>query len=165
MTAEKEQPNNDKNQAMENGTEEDNEQATVNRQLEDSRASIQKLEQELAARDSEISALRHSLNELKTESGVLNEDLVCAVAAYREMIQKANPGVMAEFITGDTLDEINESLKNARLLVDKVRQGIESEAAQTRIPAGAPSRSEQDISALSPREKIQLALGDTSSRT
>lgn len=164
MTAEKEQSNNDNNQTPVNGTEEETEQVTTRQQPEESKASIEKLEQELSARDSEISGLRRTLNELKTESGVLNEDLVRTVAAYREMIQKDNPGVLTEFITGNTVDEINESLKSARLLVDKVRQEIECENAQTRIPAGAPSRSEQDMSGLSPREKIQLALGDTSSR-
>jgi predicted RNase H-like HicB family nuclease len=97
------------------------------------------------------------------ESDGLSENLTRAVDAYRELTLKANPGVPAEFITGKTVDEVNESLKNARELVHKVRQEIEAETAQTRIPAGAPSRSVQNISSLSPREKIQHALGRLSS--
>ena len=165
MTAENEQPKKDENPIPANVTEDEPEQTIDNQQPEESSTSINKLEEELAAKDSEISGLRRTLSELKTESDVLNEDLGRAVAAYRGVILQNNPGVLAELITGNTVDEINESLKNARSLVDKVRQEIESEAAQTRIPAGAPSRAEQDTSGLSPREKIQLALGDTSSKS
>jgi hypothetical protein len=86
-----------------------------------------------------------------------------AVAAYKELVVQANPGVLAELITGDTIDEVNESLENARILMDRVRQEIEAEAAKTRVPAGAPQRAPLDLSALSPREKIKYAIGGSSS--
>jgi len=78
-------------------------------------------------------------------------------------VVQANPGVLAELITGDTVEEVNESLKNAQVLVDRVRQEMEAEASKTRIPAGAPQRAPLDLSALSPREKIQYAIGGSSS--
>lgn len=164
MTAEKEQPKSDEKKVAADETEKEPEQETIAQETESGSATITRLEQTLAARDNEINGLKRSLDDIKSESDGLSENLKRAVDAYRELTLKANPGVLAEFITGKTVDEINESLKNARELVHKVRQEIEAETAQTRIPAGAPSRSVQDISSMSPREKIQRALGGTSSR-
>lgn len=163
MTAEKEQAKADDKETAADETEKESEQETLTRELEASKATIGKLEQVLATRDREIDGLKKSLTELKTESDGLSENLARTIAAYREITLQANPGVLAEFITGSSVDEINDSLKNAQVLVDKVRQEIETETTQTRIPAGAPSRSVQDITSLSPREKIQRALGGTSS--
>jgi len=163
MTAEKEQSKVDEKEVAADGTGIEQEKDIVARELESSKAAINRLEQALAVRDSEITGLKRSLNDLKIESDGLSENLARTVAAYREITLQANPGVLAEFIAGNSIDEINESLKNARVLIDKVRQEIEVETTQTRIPAGAPSRSVQDISSLSPREKIQRALGGPSS--
>jgi len=40
---------------------------------------------------------------------------------------------------------------------------MEEEVSKARIPAGAPQRVPPDLSALSPREKIQYAIGGSSS--
>jgi uncharacterized protein (DUF3084 family) len=121
-------------------------------------AMILKLEQELTAKESEITALKEELDELKQAIDEANKAVVQAVAAYKEMAVQANPGLPLELISGDTIAAINESVKNARSVVDKVRQEMEAEAARTRIPAGAPRRSVPDLSGLSPREKIQQGL-------
>lgn len=71
--------------------------------------------------------------------------------------------MLAELITGETVDEINESLKKARALIERVKQEMEAETAKTMVPAGAPQRMPMDLSALSPREKIQYAIGSFSS--
>jgi ABC-type iron transport system FetAB permease component len=71
----------------------------------------------------------------------------------------ANPGVLAEMITGESIEAINKSLENAKALIERVRQEIEAEASRTRIPSGAPQRTPLDLSVLSPREKIQYAIG------
>ena len=84
------------------------------------------------------------------------------MATYKEIVVQANPGVLAEMITGDTIEEVNESLKNARAIMERVRQEMEAEAARTRIPAGAPQRAPLDLSALSAREKIQYAIRGSS---
>ena len=48
---------------------------------------------------------------------------------------------------------------SAKILVNKIRQGLEGEISAARIPGGAPVRSEPDISGLSPIEKIKYAMG------
>ena len=48
-----------------------------------------------------------------------------------------------------------------KALVTKVKQGLEIEISLARVPAGAPERTLPDLSALSPREKIQYAIGIT----
>jgi len=119
--------------------------------LKDSR--ISELEQAVADRDNQIAALTQSLAELE---GGLSQ----AVEAYRALVVKANPAVPEELISGDTIEEIDDSLASARVLVDRVRQELEVEIAAAKIPAGAPLRTPLDFSALSPKEKIQYAIGE-----
>ena len=59
----------------------------------------------------------------------------------------------------NTIESLNESLEKARNLIGRVRQGLETEIALTRVPAGAPERRPPDLSALTPREKIKHAIG------
>jgi len=139
------------------------EKEAIARELKSREAAIIRLEQTLAGKDSEINALKQSLEEAEQKLSELGRALAQAVAAYKELIIQANPGVLAELITGDTVEEVNGSLKNARALVDRVRQEMEAEASRARIPAGAPQRVPPDLSALSPREKIQYAIGGSSS--
>jgi uncharacterized coiled-coil protein SlyX len=119
--------------------------------LKDSR--ISELEQALADRDSQMAALEQSLSEL--ESGLSQ-----AVASYKALVVKANPAVPEELISGDTIEEIDDSLANAQTLIDRVRQELEAEIAAAKIPAGSPARTSLDFSALSPKEKIQYAIGE-----
>jgi uncharacterized coiled-coil protein SlyX len=114
---------------------------------------ITELEQAVADRDSQIAALNQSLAELESR-------LSQAVEAYRALVVKANPAVPEELISGDSIEEIDKSLANARVLVDRVRQELEVEIAAAKIPAGAPLRTPLDFSALSPKEKIQYAIGE-----
>jgi uncharacterized protein (DUF3084 family) len=132
------------------------------RELKSRDATITRLEQALASKDCEIAAVKQSLEEAKRALDKLGKALPQAVAAYKEMVVQANPGVLAELITGETIEGVNESLKNARALMERVRQEMEAEAAKTRIPAGAPQRAPIDLSALSAREKIQYAIGGSS---
>ncbi len=121
-------------------------------------AAIVQLEQELAAKESEIAALKEQLDGLKQSLDEMSKAISGAAAAYREMIVQANPGIPPELITGDTIEEIRESVKTARAIMDRVRQEMEAEAARTRVPAGAPQRAPLDLSGLSAREKIQQGL-------
>ncbi len=113
---------------------------------------ISELEQVIAERDSEITTLKQSVAEL---NGALSQ----AIESYRTLAVRSNPGVPEELIAGDTIEAIDESLANAHSLIDKVRQGMEAEIAQAKVPAGAPQRTPLDLSALSSREKIQYAVG------
>ena len=82
-----------------------------------------------------------------------------AVASYKAMVTRSNTDVPEELISGDSIESINESLTNAKNLINKVRQGLEAEITSSKVPAGAPQRTPPDLSALSPREKIQYAIG------
>ena len=129
------------------------------RELKSRDATIARLEQAVADKDSEVVALKQAVADAEEKLTDLSNALSQAVASYRAMVVESNPGALAELITGDTIDEVNESLKNARVLVDRVRQEMEAEASKTKVPAGAPQRAPLDLSALSPREKIQYAIG------
>ena len=109
---------------------------------------ITEFEQAVAGKDSDIANLKQSLAD--------------SVASYKAAIVQSNPEVLAELISGDTIETVNESLEKAKALVSKVRQGLEAEVASAKIPAGAPQRTPPDLSALSPREKIQYAIGGRS---
>ena len=139
------------------------ENEVLTRELKSRDAEIARLKQGLADKDNETVALKQALDDAERKLTDLGKALAQAVAAYKDMVVQANPGVLAELITGDTVEEVNESLKNAQALVDRVRQEMEAEASKTRIPAGAPQRTKLDLSALSPREKIQYAIGGSSS--
>ena len=139
------------------------ENEALTRELKSRDATIIRLEQALADKDSEIVALKQALDEAERKLADLGNTLAQAVASYKALVVQANPGVLAELITGDTVEEVNESLKNAQALVERVRQEMEAEASKTKVPAGAPQRAPLDMSALSPREKIQYAIGGSSS--
>ena len=163
MVTEKEQEKAGETAASEDeadGLRHENEALTLEVKARD--AAIVKLEQTVASKDSEIAALKEALDGAERKLAETSEALARAVSAYKELIVQANPGVLAELITGDTVAEVDESLKNAQALVERVRQEMEDEASKARIPAGAPQRARLDLSALSPREKIQYAIGGSS---
>jgi len=135
------------------------ENEALNRELKDRDAAILRLEQERADRDSEIAALKQAMEDAEGRINEISENLSKAVASYKEQVIQGNPGVPADMITGETVEEIDESLKKAMALIEKVRQEMEAEASKMRIPGGAPQRTPMDLSGLSAREKIQYAIG------
>jgi len=120
---------------------------------------ISELEQSLAEKADEVASLKQSAADLEQRLAELDNALTQAVSSYRALVIRLNPGVPEELITGDTIEEIDTSLANAQTLIDRVRQGLEAEIAAAKVPAGAPQRAPIDLSALSPREKIQYAIG------
>ena len=139
------------------------ENENLGREVKLREAAISRLEQISATQNAEIEVLKKSLDEVNQKQEDLGKSLARAIAAYRELLAQANPGLLAELITGDTIEAVEESLKKARSLMERVRQEIEAEAARTKIPAGAPQRAALDLSALTAREKIQYAIGGFSS--
>jgi hypothetical protein len=105
---------------------------------------IAQLEECVAARDAELATLKDSL--------------AGAAARYREAVLAGAPGVPAELVGGDTLEEIDASLETAAAIVSNIKKQLEAEATAQHVPAGAPPRTPPDLSALSPVEKIALAL-------
>jgi DNA repair exonuclease SbcCD ATPase subunit len=128
-------------------------------ELARTKARLVELEQTMASKDNEIASLKRTRGELEEKLEVLNNSLAKAVTSYKAIVIQANPEVIVELISGDTIESINESLDRAKALVNKVRQGIESEISLAKVPAGAPERTLPDLSGLSPREKIQYAIG------
>jgi chromosome segregation ATPase len=121
---------------------------------------LAELEQALTAKDEQVAALTQSAAELEQKLAGLEESLAQAISSYRALIVKYNPSVSEEQVSGDSIEEIDASLASAQALINRVRQELEAEMAAARIPAGAPQRTPADLSALSPRDKIQYAIGE-----
>jgi len=118
-------------------------------------------EEEFSLANTRIAELEQALAELDTKLADTTNALSQAIASYKALAIKSKPGVIEELITGDNIEEIDASLEKAKTLIVRVRKGLEEEeeVAATRVPAGAPQRVPLDLSALSPREKIQYAIG------
>jgi len=129
-------------------------------ELADKGSHISELEQATAERDDQIAALKQSLAELEPRLTELENSLAQAISSYRALVIKSNPELPEELIAEDSIEEIDDSLARAQALIDRVRQRLETEIVGARIPAGAPLRSPVDLSALSPQEKIQYAIGE-----
>ncbi len=127
--------------------------------LSEAEARIIELEQLKAEGDSELATLKQAMAESDEALTNVRNSLAQVVSSYRVLVVQANPDILDELITGDSIEVINQSLEDARALTSRVKQGLEAEAAQTRVPAGAPQRTSPDLSALSPREKIQYSIG------
>ena len=135
------------------------EQTETTAQPADPQARITELENQLAERDKRITALEAGAATVQAELMTARTGLGQAVASYKTLVSQSNPEVLAELISGDSIDALDRSLQSAKELVGRVKKTIATEAAATRIPAGAPQRTAPDVSALSAREKIHYALG------
>ena len=120
---------------------------------------ISELEQAAASLESEIAILKQAVAESNDKLNLLNESLNQAVASYKALAIQSNPDVPEELVTGDSIEAITDSLASAKELISKIRKGMEAEISLVRVPVGAPERTAPDLSALSPREKIQYAIG------
>jgi len=145
--------------AQEGVTEIESLVAQKDEELTRTNARLTELEEVIVGKDGEIADLKRTREELEERLTTLNSSLAESVASYKAMVVQANPEVIGELISGDTIESINESLGEAKALVSKVRQGIETEISLAKVPVGAPERTSPDLSALSPREKIQYAIG------
>jgi hypothetical protein len=89
----------------------------------------------------------------------LDGSLKQAVESYRALVIKANPEVLPELISGDSIEALEGSLANAKELTGKIKAGLETQAAAIKVPAGAPARGAPDGAGLSAREKIRMGIG------
>ena len=116
-------------------------------------------DEELGLAGTRIIELEQALDESDKKLNDTNNTLSQAMASYKTLAIKSNPDVIEELISGDNIEEIDASLEKAKTLIVRVKKGLEEEAAAARIPAGSPQRTPPDLSVLSPREKIQYAIG------
>lgn len=123
------------------------------------KARLAELENLVAQKDTELAAASARLSEMEQAVAKSDRMLAQAVTSYRTAVVKANLGIPEELVTGGTVEEVDASVVTATALVNKVKQGLAAEMATTRVPAGAPERTPVNLEALSPREKIQYAIG------
>jgi chromosome segregation ATPase len=145
-------------QVIETAAEETESSESLKREIETGKAVIAELNQTLADRELEIEKLNNEKESTKKRLDETAQSLAAAVGAYRELIVKANPGVLADMISGDSIEMVNASVESARAVMEKARREVEAEAARVRVPAGAPPRAPQDFAALTAREKIQIGI-------
>ncbi len=112
----------------------------------------------LASANARITELEQAIAGLEERLKITNDSLSEAVASYQAMVTKTNPEVPEGMVSGDSIEAVNHSLEEAKSLVSHVKQGLEAEIQATLVPAGAPQRTSPDLSALSPREKIQYGV-------
>ena len=139
MTDEIEQVGPDENTLRDAGTETDS-----NPVNEDLKERVIRLEESVASKDNELAALKGALAN--------------AVDKYRTAVLATAPGVPDELLKGETVEDIDASLEQARRIVLQVKQQLDNDVSTRSIPAGAPPRTPPDMSALSPTEKIAHAL-------
>ena len=128
----------------------------IGNQLDQNTTGFEKV---IADKESEIAALKESESELQAKLSTVTKSLTEAVASYKARVIQMNPGITEELISGETIEAVEISLEKAIGLIGRVKKSIEKEISQTKVPAGAPGRRTADLSALSPREKIQYAIG------
>ena len=118
-----------------------------------------RLEQIVAEKEREIAALKKSEGELKEKLSAVSKSLTAAVVRYKDRLVQLNPEITEELISGDTIEAVDNSLEKAINLIGRVKKSVEKEISHIKVPAGAPGRRIPDLSTLSPREKIQYAIG------
>ncbi len=128
----------------------------------DREARAAHLESELSALREELAGAREEAQSREEELRGQNEALATqaqhATKRYRELVLQQSPELPAELVTGESVAEIDAALERARETVSKVRGHLESQAQATRVPVGAPVRSEPDLSGMSAEEKIRQGL-------
>ena len=129
------------------------------------REEIGVLEAAVAGKDEKLKAgetgeatLREEIGGLTAKLEAAAEGLTSAVGSYKALVLEANPTVPGELITGESIEEISGSLEKAKAVVGRVREGLAAAAKAVTVPAGAPARTEPDLSSLSSTEKIKYAI-------
>ena len=123
------------------------------------KARTTEMEQTVASLEGEVADLKQSSLDTEQKLTEVSDAWCQAVSSYKALALKSNPELPADLIGGDTIEDVDSSLENARSLISKVREALEAEIKMVRIPAGAPPRAPIDLSALSPREKIEYGIG------
>lgn len=104
-----------------------------------------------------------TIAELESHADAVRGQLRDAVAKYREARLGGAPDIPHDLVPEhETVDEIDREFEAAQRVVGQLREKIEREAVEqaraARVPPGAPARRGQDVSSLSPGEKIKLGL-------
>ena len=132
--------------------------AAVELAMEEKDARIVELEAEITQVTETLNGKTVEMEEATTKLSNVSSVLGDAVSKYLEVTRTSNPAVPADIITGDTIEEINQSLDKGRSIVATVKKTIETEAAAGTVPAGAPERGEVGLEGMTAREKISAGI-------
>ena len=127
-------------------------------------AKVAEMEQLVSSRDNEMTVLQQNMTEVKARLEGMSADFQNAISGYRAVTASANPDIPVEMITGENIGAIDEAVASARSLIGKVKEQMEKNREQVRVPPGAPQRMPVDLSGLSPRGKIQYGVANTNPR-
>lgn len=135
-------------------------------EAEGSRHELERRTEEQAAAErgaAELAGENESLKSRLADSNAQRSSLLTgqdeALAAYRDMVLKAEPALPPALISGGTLHELNTSIQAARDVVAHVQGQIQSSNASSRMPAGAPMRTTgPDPAAMTRTEKILYGI-------
>lgn len=143
----------------------------IKAQLDEEKQAKAAAEAALAEKDARIAELESSLREVKkgseaaaAELAQVKEANVQAVSKYLDIVRSANPTIPQDAIVGGTIEEIDAALAKATTIAESVKASLEAQAKQTKVPAGAPARTEISVEGLSPREKIAAGIQQGSQR-
>ncbi|MCK4964461.1 MAG: hypothetical protein KAS54_05215 [Dehalococcoidia bacterium] len=151
-------------------------------ELETTKTEVDSLNSQLSERDAKMGELQSAITEktaladsqeqelstLRTAGAAAEEriaelsgNLTEAISKYKDRLYSANPELLENMITGETIQEIDESLGSALLLVDKVKAHVAEQSKAVNVPAGSPERTGTPdfIGAMSAKEKIAYAIG------
>jgi hypothetical protein len=115
-------------------------------------------EQRIAELEGELAGEKNKQAFIAEQLVKMDERFKMALTGYKALIVAANPDVLPELISGETIEALDNSLANGKELTNKVKTNLEAQGQKKRIPAGAPARGPEDTSGLSAREKISRGI-------
>lgn len=127
---------------------------------EEARAELEAL---AAAEGDMHAALEEALAETKRALDEQREATRAAVARYREALLAAEPDLPPDLVAGDTLEDLDASVRAARQAVAQIRERLASEVraeASRGFPVGTPARGPHSTRGLSSAEKIAAGLSE-----
>jgi DNA repair exonuclease SbcCD ATPase subunit len=126
----------------------------------------------LAEKDTRIAELEARTAEMQTllDDGAKlvlqrENEAAQAVSKYLDAVRLANPTIPQDIIAGDTIEDIDAALAKATTIAESVKASLEAQAKETKVPAGAPTRTEISVEGLSPREKIAAGIKQSRAST
>lgn len=128
------------------------------REPEGLREALVERERRIVALEAELAEGRKALAQAQREQEALQAELSLALGKYRASLLAGAPEVPEELVQGESVADVDASFRQAKGLVERVRQQVEATLNRERVPAGAPLRRAADTSALPPAEKIALGL-------
>jgi hypothetical protein len=137
----------------------------IKAELEEEKKAKAAAEAALAEKDARIAELNASLSvalqggeAAAAELASLKEAHTQAVAKYLGAARALNSTIPQDVISGQTIEEIDASVRKALSIADAVKATLEAQAKEAKVPAGAPTRGEISLEGLSPREKIAAGI-------